>query len=108
MMGPAPDPTVPIRGEDRGGKGFAMTDPDLHARLAALGSQLSKAEDHLKRTAPTDVGHVATNRELRARYAALTRQVETEDATAASHGHHVTDLEHSVRMWVDDLIDTKS
>ena len=84
-----------------------MTEPDLHARLAALGTQLSAAEARLQRTASADAGHVATNRELRDRYAALSKQVDQEDATAASHGHHVTDLEHSVRMWVDQLVDEK-
>jgi hypothetical protein len=47
--------------------------------------------------------HQATNEELRERYWKLEAQVSRDDAAAERKGHHVSDLEHSVRLWFERL-----
>ncbi len=81
-----------------------MTDTDIHARLVALGQQLSKAEKALsKRGSDVDPAHLVTNRELQDRYNALHQQVAREETSEAAHGASISDFEHSVRMWVERL-----
>ena len=80
-----------------------MIDTDIHARLAALDGHLSKVEGQLQSTAETNSAHLVTNQELRDRYIALSAQVAQEEAGKTKNGHHVSALEHSVRMWIDRL-----
>ncbi|MEO6298166.1 MAG: 3-ketoacyl-ACP reductase [Paracoccaceae bacterium] len=79
-----------------------MTDLAMHQRLLALDAHLGDAELRLADQS-ADPAHVATARELRRRYTALSHQVAKEEITAEAQGHHVTDLEHAVRMWLDRL-----
>lgn len=76
-------------------------DQEMHQRLTALESRLTQAEARLKDHIDHD--HIATARELRDRYTALQAQVAAEELTAEAQGHHVTKLEHSLRMWLDNL-----
>lgn len=78
-----------------------MNDTDIHTRLAAVGRHLSKVEDALKSKA--NPSHHVTNRELRSRYSALCEQVARDEAADEAHGQHVSDLEHSVRLWLARL-----
>ena len=80
-----------------------MTDHDLQQRLKTLDASLAQAEARLKTRADSDPNHTATAKELRSRYTALTRQVAAQEITAEAQGHHVTDLEHGLRMWLDRL-----
>ena len=54
-------------------------------------------------TAAGSSEHAATNAELKARYEALNAQVKAENADLEAHGHHVSALESSVRMWLDRI-----
>ncbi|WP_138936674.1 3-ketoacyl-ACP reductase [Roseovarius arcticus] len=78
-----------------------MINTDIHARLVALDAHLSKIEGQLRSKANADSDHLATNQELRDRYVALSAQVGREETDAEKMGHHVSALEHSVRMWMD-------
>ncbi len=78
-----------------------MIDTNIHARLLALDAHLSKVEDQLQSKAKGNSTHLVTNQELRDRYIALSAQVAQEEAGATKIGHHVSALEHSVRMWMD-------
>ncbi len=74
---------------------------DIHGRLRALGADLAAAEARIK--AAGAGAHAATNAELKARYQALNAQVTAENADLEAHGHHVSALESSVRMWLDRI-----
>jgi K+-transporting ATPase c subunit len=83
-----------------GGEDRQMAD-DIHGRLKALGADLAAAEARL--TAAGSSEHAATNAELKARYEALNAQVKAENADLEAHGHYVSALESSVRMWLDRI-----
>ncbi len=80
-----------------------MTDHDLHQRLTALEARLAQAEARLKSRPEADPTHATTAQDLRRRYTTLSRQVAAQEITAEAQGHHVTDLEHGLRMWLDRL-----
>lgn len=80
-----------------------MIDTDINARLAALSGKLRKAEARLSAAGRTTADHQATNKELQERYRSLEAKVSRDDAAAESRGHHVSDLEHSVRLWFERL-----
>ena len=79
-----------------------MTDLAMHQRLLALDAHLADAETRLT-DGSADPTNTATAQDLRRRYATLSRQVAAEETTAEAQGHHVTDLEHALRMWLDRL-----
>ena len=79
-----------------------MPDLAMHQRLLALDAHLAEAETRLTDQSAVPSQSV-TARELRRRYTTLSRQVAAEEITAEAQGHHVTDLEHAVRMWLDRL-----
>ncbi len=76
---------------------------DLHQRLTTLEARLAEAEAKLKSLTDGDPSHSATASDLRRRYGTLSRQVAAQEITAEAQGHHVTDLEHGLRMWLDRL-----
>lgn len=80
-----------------------MIDTDIHARLVALDAHLSKVEGQLQSKAEANPADLITNQELRDRYNALSAQVAQEEAGETKIGHHVSALEHSVRMWMERL-----
>ena len=80
-----------------------MTSTDLQTRLDHLSKRIEAAEVDLKGTGTFSAGHQASTAELRTRYNALTKKVRVEVAEAEANGHHVTDLEQSVRQWLDSL-----
>lgn len=80
-----------------------MIDTDIHARLLALDAHLTKADGQLQSKAQSSSAHSITNRELCDRYYALIAQVAQEETDEASLGHHVSALEHSVKMWMARL-----
>ena len=57
----------------------------------------------LKAEASWNDGHRLTSGELDARYRFLKSQLNSELKDAETHGHHVSNLETSVREWVDSL-----
>jgi hypothetical protein len=80
-----------------------MTYTSLSERLAVLRKELQRAEDWVSTRGLINAEHTATNLELRTRYEALVERVGKEEAAAESHGAHVSDLEHAVRLWLDRL-----
>jgi len=81
----------------------SMNMPDLKVRLDQLAEHLQRAEAHLKRGNIFSADHKLKALELQARYEALSRKVHAEITEAEAQGHHVSDLERSVREWLDSL-----
>ncbi len=82
-----------------------MTDVVTQARLDALGRSLAQAQDRLRERAVISDDHLKTEQELLVQYEALKRQVDREEVVAETEGHHVSKLEHAIRMWMDRLSD---
>jgi len=80
-----------------------MTGHDIHQRLQNLDRHLTQAETWASRIEAPDPDHTETANELRRRYAAISAEVAAAEDQAEAQGHHVTDLEHAVRMWLDRL-----
>lgn len=80
-----------------------MTMPDLHSRLDLLSQELQNAETKLKRKGMLSVDHEVTAAELRARHKALSQKLQAEVTQTEARGHHVSDLERSLRTWLDSL-----
>lgn len=80
-----------------------MNNQTLKARLDALGYHIDLAQARLKKKDALSDGHARTADELRERYRLLSAKVREEVADAEAHGHHVSDLERSVREWLDGL-----
>lgn len=81
-----------------------MSDLDIPTRLQTLDRKLGTAEARLKNRS-LDISHANTARDLRRRLDALEAQVAAESITAEAQGHHVSDLEHAIRLWFDRLSD---
>ncbi|WOI56681.1 3-ketoacyl-ACP reductase [Palleronia sp. LCG004] len=81
-----------------------MENEDLHDRLELLRRKIEAAEErlHERDNPPHDEAHL-TARELKERYRRLQARVSDEVADAEAHGHHVSNLERSVRQWVDSF-----
>lgn len=80
-----------------------MNTPDLRARLDQLEQHIQTAESHLKQKGLFSADHQVTAAELRTRYKMLSAKVQADVADAEAQGHHVTDLEKSLRQWLDSL-----
>lgn len=80
-----------------------MTDMSLSDRLEALKKELQRAEDWIGSRGRITAEHSATNMELRIRYDTLVDRVSKAESDAESHGVHVGDLEHAVRLWLERL-----
>lgn len=81
-----------------------MENDSLHTRLEALRQKIDAAEKKLREQEHQrqDGAHL-TAQELKDRYARLQARLNGEAADAEAHGHHVTDLERSVRQWVESF-----
>ena len=81
-----------------------MEPQNLHSRLEALNAKLDTAEARLAKQAHLKRNHQhLTAQELRDQYQTLQSTLNEEAATEASHGHHVTNLERSVRQLIDNI-----
>ncbi len=81
-----------------------MKSKDLHARLERLGQTISKTRERMKREAHLFHDEMyLTAEELKDRYHILQERLRGEVADAEAHGHHVSDLEKSVRQWLDSI-----
>jgi hypothetical protein len=78
--------------------------PDIHDRLVSLGNRLAQAEQKLQEHAHLSKDHAATNLELRERYRKLKENVEREAQDAEAHGLHISSLEKSVRLWLEQIM----
>ena len=76
---------------------------DLHARLDALAARIDKTRSELKAKEAWHDGHHLTAGELEARYAYLQKELSGEIEDLEAHGHRLSNLERSVRQWVDGL-----
>ena len=80
-----------------------MPTQDLKSRLDVLEQHIGEAEKHLKDKDLFSPDHAQTASELRRRYEVLLRKVQDDVADAEAQGHHVSDLETSIRQWLDAL-----
>ena len=76
----------------------------LHDRLEALGRKIHAAEERLREREHLyhDTAHL-TAKELKTRYRHLQARLNGEIADAELRGEHVSDLERSVRQWLDSI-----
>lgn len=81
-----------------------MKNNDLHARLDRLGQTIKKTRERMKHEAHLfhDDMHL-TATELKERYHALQGRLRSDAADAEVHDGHVSDLEKSVRQWLDSI-----
>lgn len=81
-----------------------MESKDLHARLERLGQTISHTRERMKRESHLfqDEMHLTAD-ELKQRYLALQDRLRGEVADTEAHGQHVSDLEKSVRQWLDSI-----
>jgi hypothetical protein len=77
---------------------------DIHERLVSLGDRLAQAEEKLQRHAYISSDHKATNLELRERYQRLQEGLNRDVQNAESHGVHISALEKSVRLWLEQIM----
>jgi len=80
-----------------------MSTSELGSRLEKLEEHIGAAEARLKLKGVISADHKATAAELRGRYAALTDKLREDKAEAEAHGHHLSDLELSVRQLLGSL-----
>jgi hypothetical protein len=76
---------------------------DLQTRLEDLSAKLDETEGSLKERERWHDGHRLNKGELYARHNYLRAQVEQETRDLEAHGHRVSNLEKSVREWLDSL-----
>ena len=80
-----------------------VTKSELKSRLDELGQHIDRAEQRLKLKGLFSADHQIKVSELLERYEALSRKLEAEVVEEEAHGHHVSNLERSVRQWLDSL-----
>lgn len=80
-----------------------MKRDDLHARLDAVSDQISNAQKSLEDHGHWNDGHRLTAGELDARHRYLKNELDEEVRDLEAHGERVSDLEYSVRKWIDGL-----
>ncbi len=80
-----------------------MTSNELHARLDALAGKIESAKTELETRHGWNDGHRLSAGELEARYRFLKSQLDEEVSSLEAHGEHVSNLEVSVRKWLDGL-----
>ena len=80
-----------------------MAENDLHARLELLGKRISAAKKTLDEHSSWNDGHKLSVGELEARHRFLAEELEGEIKDAEAHGRHVSNLEASLREWLDSL-----
>ena len=81
-----------------------METQDLHTRLEALGAKLKTVEEKLAAKAhfQHDRAHLSA-KELKDHYEQLQARLDEEEASEAAHGHHISNLERSVRHLLDSM-----
>lgn len=81
-----------------------MENDTLHDRLEALGNKIHAATEKLREDEHLyhDSMHL-TAKELKERYKRLQARLNGDIADAEAHGQHVTNLERSVRQWIDSF-----
>ena len=93
-----------------------MSKDDLHARLDALASEINDARKEFETHERWNDGHdrlpdpagqrpqpEAQSEQQEARYRYLKSQIDGEVKDLKAHGERVSDLEFSVRKWLDGL-----
>ena len=80
-----------------------MARDDLHARLDAVSDKIAKAQKDLEAHGRWSDGHRLTAGELDARHRYLKAELDEEIRDLEAHGERVSDLEVSVRKWIDGL-----
>lgn len=80
-----------------------MAEADLNTRLEDLGRRIEKVQARLKLKGLLSADHQIKASELLERYKALSEKMNVEVAEKEAQGHHVSNLERSVRQWLDSL-----
>lgn len=80
-----------------------MPAQDLKSRLDMLEQHIKTAEKHLKDKDLFSPDHAQTASQLRRRYDVLSKKLHDDVANAEAQGHQVSDLETSIRQWLDAL-----
>ena len=81
-----------------------MAKDKLRARLDALAGEIAKAKSEFERHERWSDGHRLSAGELKARHDYLKSELDGEIRDLEAHGERVSDLEVSVRKWLDSLI----
>jgi septal ring factor EnvC (AmiA/AmiB activator) len=82
-------------------RGQNMQTPDhLQQRLQALSQKLANAEKVLTDRQNWSDHHQRTLEQMKARHDFLEAEINDEVAELEAQGHHVSDLEHSLRQWL--------
>ena len=80
-----------------------VKETNIHSRLSALEAKVNEAQHQLDVKGHLSTDHKTRIGEIRERYEILNNKVINEVKDAEAHGRHVTDLEQSIRLWLDGL-----
>ncbi len=81
-----------------------MEHTNLHARLDVLGDKIATAQRYIRQNETLfKQSHHLTAQQLADRYRLLKQKLDHEVADEEAHGHHISDLEQSVRAWFENL-----
>ena len=80
-----------------------MAEKNLQDRLDKLDHRIRDVQKRMKLKGIFSSEHQVKATELERRYRALSKKLDAEIADQEAHGHHVSDLEKSIREWVDSL-----
>lgn len=80
-----------------------MARKDLHDRLEAVSGKIAEAKRELEQHSRWNDGHRLDAGELEARYRYLRSELDEEIEDLEAHGERVSNLEVSVRKWLDRL-----
>lgn len=83
--------------------GEALEKTDINARLTAFQARLDKAEQQLKIRDKATADRKKTIQDFRRRYKIISDRVNKEVDDQTKQGRHVTDLEKSLRLWLNGL-----
>ena len=76
---------------------------DLHDKLDELEKNITRAKDILQKKNAWHESDSLTETQLRERYDYLKAELDKEIQELEDHGHHVSNFEASVRMWLEKL-----
>lgn len=80
-----------------------MAKDDLHSRLNAISQKIDAAKGELQKHDRWNDGHRLDTGEMEARYQFLKSELDSEIEDLEAHGRKVSDLEVSLRKWLDGL-----
>ncbi len=80
-----------------------MDTSDLKSRLDKLDRHIQQVEERLRLKGIFSADHQIKVSELHQRYRLLSKRLDKEVAEQEAQGHHVSDLELSLRQWLDSL-----